>query len=165
MAIVQLDKILSGVSGNLEHVVVYENIENKTHLDKYTNGTFVKAVSLEEGEREAKSAKLAGATDTDVLMVHVPEMQYDEKAYLRDFKISGGTVARAYRMSLGDIVTFTTDILPSGVKVGDKLTVEGGKLVVSADTTDATLAFEVIENSGNELDSIEKAFAIQVIKA
>ena len=59
MAIVQLDKILSGVNGNLEHVVVYNKDTYATKLKDYTNGVFVALGGLEDGEREAKKASLA----------------------------------------------------------------------------------------------------------
>lgn len=174
MAIVQLDKILSGVSGNLEHIVIYEDIDTDKQLKNYTNGLFAVAVKLEEGNREAKKARLAQVDDVDVLLAHAPELMYDETKKLREFR--NATVAdkedvanpgqkyviRGYRLALGDILTYTADLLPNGVKVGDKLSIDNGKLIIAVEG--ANVVFEVIEDSGNELDIKEKAFAIQVVQ-
>lgn len=162
MAIVQLDKILSGVNGNLEHVVVYKEDTYATKLKDYTNGVFVVLGGLEYGEREAKKASLAKGDESDILLVHAPELMYDEKKKLRDFQIAEGTVVRAYRLTSGDIITFTEDLLPAGVAVGRQLAIKNGKLVASSEQVGAKLVFTVIEDSGNELDITKKAFALQV---
>ena len=162
MAIVQLDKILSGVNGNLEHVVVYNENTYATKLKDYTNGVFVALGGLEDGEREAKKASLAKGGESDILLVHAPELMYDEKKKLRDFRIEEGAVVRAYRLTSGDIITFTEDLLPASVAVGKEIAIKNGKLVASSEQVGAKLVFTVIEDSGNELDITKKAFALQL---
>ena len=162
MAIVQLDKILSGVNGNLEHVVVYNEGTYVTKLKDYTNGVFVALGGLEDGKREAKKASLAKGDESDILLVHAPELMYDEKKKLRDFRIKEGTVVRAYRLTSGDIITFTEDLLPASVAVGKEIAIKNGKLVASSEQVGAKLVFTVIEDSRNELDITKKAFALQV---
>ena len=117
---------------------------------------------LEDGEREAKKASLAKGDESDILLVHAPELMYDEKKKLRDFQIAEGTVVRAYRLTSGDIITFTEDLLPVGVAVGGEIAILNGKLVASSEQLGAKLVFTVIEDSGNELDITKKAFALQV---
>lgn len=162
MAIVQLDKILSGVSGNIESVVVYNEDTHTTHLKDYTNGVFVVAGELEEGNREAKKASFAKGDESDILLVHAPELMYDEKKKLRDFRNGEGQAVRGYRLTSGDIISFTEDLLPDGVAVKDEIAVKDGKLVKATEQPNAKLVFTVIEDSGNELDILTKAFALQV---
>lgn len=165
MAIVNLDKVLSGVNGNLEHIVLYSDIDSEVLEKKYPNGTFVTLGELAGLGGEAKKAKRAEHGDADILMAHAPELSYDEKTKLRDFRNEEGSVTRAYRPSVGDIYSFTTDILPSGVAVGDKLVVKAGKLAKD-DTVleEASLVLQVFEDMKYEVDTEEKAFALQVVK-
>lgn len=168
MAIVQLDKILSGVSGNLEHVILYSDESKKTEHPDYTNGVFAVAEELHEGERELKKAVLAdGTKHTDILLLHAPELMYDEKKKLREFMNVKGGATRGYRLAQGDVFTFTVDLLPEDVKVGDKLGVTAGKLAKIEDEAVETnnLVLAVIEDSGNELDIKTKAFALEVKKS
>lgn len=162
MAIVQLDKILSGANGNIESVVVYTDDTVADKLKDYTNGVFVVTKGLEKGNREAKKAFLAKGDETDILLVHSPELMYDEKKKLRDFKLGEGEVARAYRLATGDIISFTEDLLPAGVAVDMEVAIKDGKLVKASEQSSAKLVFTVIEDSGNELDITTKAFALQV---
>ena len=162
MAIVQLDKILSGVNGNIESVIVYNEDTYTTHLKDYTNGVFITAGGLEEGNREAKKATLAKGTESDILLVHAPELMYDEKKKLRDFRNKEGQAVRAYRLTSGDIISFTIDLLPDTIAVGGEIAVKNGKLVAASEVTNPVLVFTVIEDSGNELDILVKAFALQV---
>ena len=161
MAIVQLDKILAGASGNMEHVLVYSDTAKTELLEDYTNGIFVVAEELVEGNREAKKARLAQGADKDILLVHSPELMYDEKKKLRDFVNAKGSISRAYRLALGDIITVTVGLLPE-VSVGDSITVKDGKFATSEGTE--SLLFKVIEDAGNELDITEKAYALQVVQ-
>lgn len=174
MAIVQLDKVLAGVSGNMESIIAYS--DSTTQLADYTNGIFVEVGSfIEKADAKAKVARFGevkqGILSTkgvgDVVMLHAPELQYDEKKLMRDFKNEKGKVVRGYRLTTGDIFTFTDSALPitnhTDLKVGDKLIVKNGRLVKAVGVVEAgQLSFEVMADAGNELDIVETAWVIQV---
>lgn len=174
MAIVQLDKVLSGVSGNLESVIAYSDATKQ--LENYPNGVFVEIGQyVEKADAKAKITRVGevrqGILSTkgtgDVVMLHAPELQYDEKKFMRDFRNEAGKVVRGYRLSQGDILTFTDSALPitnhTDLAVGDKLVVEAGRLVKLAGEAEAgQLVFEVSADAGNELDIVETAWVIQV---
>lgn len=170
MAIVRKDKLLAGYNGNLESVIIHDN-EGK-NLVESTNGVFVVVEGLMPNEREVKKARLASEADraSDVLLIHNSEVMYDERKYrLEDFRIKAGKVARAYRLYDGDIITLTTDLFEGSVSVGDNLIVKAdGKiglpdLATNPDAlSEAKVVFEVIEDSGYELDAKMGAFAVQV---
>lgn len=168
MAIVRKDKLLAGYNGNLESVKIYDNAG--TAKVQVTNGVFVVSLGLDvAGEREVKKARLASKADValDVLFIHNAEVMYDErKDKLADFVIKADKVARAYRLYDGDIVTLTEDLFVGTPVVGQKLVVHtNGKIGLDAPSlTTAKFVFEVIEDSGYELDMTMKAFAVQVIR-
>lgn len=167
MAIVRKDKLLAGYNGNLESVIVYDKKGAGKKTLEITNGVFVVVEGLLEGQREVKGAYLAAKADVaeDVLFIHNSEVMYDERNYkLADFRISAGKVARAYRLYDGDIVTMTVDLFNGSVAVGDKLVVTAKGLLGKDDASlpTAKVVFEVIENSGYELDPEMDAFAVQV---
>ena len=166
MAIVRKDKLLAGYNGNLESVKVH-NTEGKT-VDT-TNGVFVFLEGLMEGQREVTKATLADAStaDKEVLLIHNSEVMYDERAYkLEDFYIKADKVARAYRLYDGDIITLTTDLFVGDVAVGDELVAHtDGKLGKDETAVEtAKIVFEVIEDSGYELHTEMKAFAVKITR-
>lgn len=180
MAIVRKDILLAGENGNLEHVIVTTNGKNIVEKDdkgavtngqELTNGLFVKLGKLMDGEREVRQATLAGKADAkeEVVFIHNSEVMYDERLNkLADYRISEGKVARAYRLFNGDIITLTTDLYQGNVAVGDVLIVHtNGKLGkgTETETTGAKIKFEVIEDSGYELDPKMKAYAVQIVRA
>lgn len=165
MAIVRKDKMLAGYNGNLESVIVHNNAGDDTL--EITNGLFVVVEGLMEGQRETKKARLADSADVeeDVLFIHNSEYMYDERKHkLADFRIAKDKVARAYRLYDGDIMTLTEDLFEGAVNVGDELVVKAdGKIGVDATALpNAKVVFEVIEDSGYELDINMKAYAVQV---
>lgn len=165
MAIVRKDKMLAGYNGNLESVILHDKAGKQVES---TNGVFVFVEGLLEGQREVKKGVLADVADVakDVLLIHNSEVMYDERKYkLADFVIEEGKAARAYRLYDGDIITLTKDLFTQTVAVGDKLAVKAnGKLgkVTVEQLGNAKVVFEVIENSGYELDIKMEAFAVQV---
>ena len=179
MTIVNLDKVLSGVNGNLESVVAF-NAENALMKD-YANGLFVDVKGLVKDSNsewvgrqgEAKYGVLSTDGTGDVVMLHAPELQYDEKKFMRDFRNEAGKVVRGYRLTKGDTITVTDDVLGlsshDGTTVKTVFIVKDGKLVQFQTAPEATkpavgqLAFEVIADAGNELDTVEKAWTLQVI--
>lgn len=165
MAIVRKDILLAGYNGNLESVKIHKG-NNKVES---TNGVFVKLAGLLEGERETYKAVLAGKADVaeDVYFIHNSEVMYDERLYkLADFRIKADKVARAYGLFTGDILTLTVDLFVGTPAVGQKLVVHtDGKLGLDeASLATAKYVFEVIEDSGYELDTEMKAFAVRVTR-
>lgn len=166
MAIVRKDKLLAGYNGNLESVKVHNSAGAKINT---SNGVFVYVEGLMTGEREVKKAVLGdlATANKDVLLIHNSEVMYDERDYkLADFYIKSDKVARGYRLFDGDIITLTEDLFATLPVVGQKLVVHtDGKL--GEDLTalaTAKVVFEVIEDSGYELDPNMKAYAVQVTR-
>lgn len=172
MAVVRKDKLQAGYDGNLESVKIYDNAgANKVQS---TNGVFVVLEGLEAGEREVRKARLGAFADheKDVLFIHNAEVMYDERLYLlEEFVISADSVARAYRLYAGDIISLTDDLFEGVVAVGEELVImQDGKigkpdLVANPNAlTEAKVKFLVIEDAGYELHTTEHAFAVQVEK-
>lgn len=165
MTLVNLDKVLSGNAGNIESVIVYADNTAAVALPDYTNGLFVGIAGLAEGHREAKIAFPAAGTEDEILLVASPELSYDERLTKEDYKNAEGSVARAYRISLGDVIQLTEDLVPASLVVGDVLVVgTDGKLVKGDDTT-APVAFTVIEGLTNAISLRQKSVALQATKA
>lgn len=164
MAIVRLDKVHAGATGNIESVVVYNGSEA---LADFANGLFVTLGELEGIGREVHKAEVTtaenGVTD-EVLLVSAPEITYDERISLYDFKNEAGDVVRAYYLTEGDVFTFTKDILPSDVAVGQTLVAGADGKLVAGTTGSPKIAFEVIEDCGNELTLRDGSFALKVVK-
>lgn len=159
--IVRRDKTLAGYNGNIESVFVADATKD------YDNGTLVTIgglADLAKFGREVKEAKLTTAETgkEEVLMVITPELMYDEKKTLDEFTNPEEGVARAYRFADGDVVSLTVSGLPSGVAVGDILVAGANGKFVKATEGAYKVAFEVIEDSGYELTSKEKAFALAI---
>lgn len=157
MAIVRKDKLLAGYNGNLESVVLAQNV---------TNGVFVVLKGLVEGQRELRNAELAtDPTVKEILLVHSDEVMYDEKKKVREFINEAGKACRAYRLFDGDIITFTVDLFNGVPAVGEKCVVgTDGKLTVTEDVSTAKVVFEIIEDCGYELgvEEDDYSYAVQV---
>lgn len=172
MAIVNLDKVLSGVNGNLESVIVYD--KDKKQVADYANGLIVKLEAYIEAfdtevaitrVGEVHGATLSADGTGDVLLAHAPELSYDEKVRLRDFKNEAGKVIRGYRLAQGDILSVTDHALGlanhADLKVGDTVIVTDGKLVKGT-AVESALTFAVTADAGYEVDSVEQAWVLQV---
>lgn len=160
--IVRKDILLSGYHGNMESVI----IEKAGVAVQSTNGVFVHLGTRLEGQRETRHAELATDATKEVVFIHNSEVMADPRLQkLEDFVIKAGKVARGYRLNTGDVLTFTTDLLPEGVAVGDVLVATNDGLLaqpaVDALAT-AKVTFEVFEDSGYELHQTVKAFAVEV---
>lgn len=153
---VRLDKILSGANGNIESVHVYADDNANTDHAEFENGLLVTLGAQAEDGREVHQAFPTKASDAgdEVLIVVSPELQYDESAMLKDFRNAPGAIARAYRLSDGDVITITDNLLPDELSIGDVLVAgEDGKLVPSSGAGDYKVTFKVIEDAGYELDA------------
>ncbi len=172
MAIVNLDKVLSGVNGNLESIVAYDSGANL--VKDYANGLFVDVdVLLPDSagkwtgrKGEVKKGVISTDGTKDTVMLHAPELQYDERRFLRDFKNEEGKVVRGYRLQRGDILTMTDTAITVGshgdLAVGNTLTVKNGRLAKEDSPKAGQLTLKVIEDAGNTLDRVEKAWTLQV---
>ena len=173
MAIVNLDKVLSGANGNLESVVAFDK-GNKL-VENYANGLFVDVDGFVQDHNsdwvgrkgEAKYGVISTDGTKDTVMLHAPELQYDEKKFMRDFKNEAGKIVRGYRLQRGDVLTVTdqaTGISAHGdLVVGDNVVVKNGRLVKATEPLVAgQLQFKVIADAGNTLDIVEKAWTLQV---
>lgn len=171
MAIVNLDKIQAGYNGNLESVVVYTTKAGTTKKADFANGLFVVLGGLlaEYGREVYKASPTVNKEVGEVLLVSSPELMYDETKKLDDFVNKKGKASRAYHLAEGDVFTFTADLLPKAVVVGNVLVADAdGKLVVQETTAtglDQKITFEVIEDCGYELHIEKKAFALKVHRA
>lgn len=172
MAIVRLDKVLAGANGNIESVIVYTNEETATLKKDFTNGLFVNLgeVNAEGAGREVHEAyPTAKDGEAEALLVANPELSYDESVALDEYENRQGQAVRAYRLYDGDVITFTEDLLPDGVAVGDVLAPgENGELETAA-AGDYRYVLEVFEDAGYELhldpldiSNSKKAFAMKV---
>lgn len=165
MTLVNLDKVLSGNAGNIESVIVYADNTATVALPDYTNGLFVGVAGLAEGHREAKIAFPSAGTEDEILLVSSPELSYDERLTKEDYKNAEGSVARAYRISLGDVIQLTEDLVPASLVVGDVLVVGTGGKLVKGDAETAPIAFTVIEGLTNAISLRQKSVALQATKA
>lgn len=168
MSIVRLDKVHAGARGNIESVVVYEDDTYAVAKDNYANGLFVTLGPIDESgygrEVHASSPTTADAANGEILLVHAPELSYSVETPISDFVNEANDVVRAYYLTEGDVFTFTDDLLPDGVAVGDVLVAGKDGALVAYATGEYRYAFEVIENSGNELTMKENAHAVKVVK-
>ena len=166
MAIVRKDKLLAGYNGNLESVMVHNSTGNKVPT---TNGVFVTVGEYMTGQREVVKGTLAdlATAEQEVLLIHNSEVMYDERLYkIEDYIIPEGKVARAYRLNVGDIITLTVDLFSTPPTIGEEVIAHSnGKLGHDATAlATAKTVFEVIEDSGYELHTNMKAYAVKVVR-
>lgn len=163
MTLVNLDKVLSGHAGNIESVIVYADKTAAVALPDYTNGLFVGVAGLAEGHREAKIAFPATGFEHDIFLIASPELSYDERLTKEDYKNAEGSVARAYRMSLGDVIQVTEDLISEQVEVGDVVAVHNGKLRKVDGGSMAMNAFVVIEGLTNAISLRQKSVTLEYV--
>jgi len=174
MAIVRKDKMSAGYHDGLESVVIVNGATPAVAVEA-TNGLFVTVEnefykSSDFFEGEALIAHLAGVAEVEeeVMLVDGKHYEYDEKIKKDDFEYKAGEVARAYKLTDGDIITLTEDLLvdvPAGLGEVFAVTSNGklGRVAVDA-TPSAKISFVVIENSGNELTQRDNAWAFRVVR-
>ena len=121
--VIRLDKV-KGYPVSFENSI--ENLEQ---------GVFVELTGLSNGDFEAYSIQLAGASAENTVAFHasVPVM-YDERLMEQDFVLGKGKVGRAFIPERGDIITIAESLFNGSVSVGNKVGLAGsGKLGASAD--------------------------------
>lgn len=164
MSIVWRDKVLSSYNGNIESVIVHD--ADGTNEIEVPNGVFVKLGDTLG--REVKKGLLADTHTGELLLVASPEVNYDGKAELDDFVNEKGSVARAFRLADGDVITLTVDLIKGAPAVGDKLVVgTGGKLTkttIANEDEEAKIHFVVREDAKHELTRKQKALRLDVVR-
>lgn len=159
--IVRKDKLLAGYNGNLEHVFIHDNDGNKIESH---NGVLVTIGDLMDGHREIKEARYAQDASEEVLLIHNPEVMYDERLNkLEDYVIGEGVASRGYYLYEGDIFTLTEHLFVGVVTPNQIYGITNGKIggeVVEGDK----ISFKVIEDSGYELHNKVKSYAVQVMR-
>lgn len=168
MSIVWRDKVLSSYNGNIESVLIVDNVDAEKPTPKEaTNGVFVTLGGLAGQGREVKYAELAKDATKDVLLVASPEVMYETGADISEFINEAGEVARAFRLADGDVISLTVDLLAEGSApaVGETFVVgAGGKLVEDTEGTGGVVKFVVREDAGNELHRKTKAWRFDIVK-
>jgi hypothetical protein len=130
--IVKLDKVQAIYSGNIESV---------KHSAVLENGMVVALGGLVAGETELREvatvADGAGLEKEEFLLHATPEVVYESGKNLKDFSVATGKAARAYHLSVGDIVTVSDDMITGTSTVGQFLipAVNSTKLATSTDGT------------------------------
>ena len=169
MSIVWRDKVSSSYNGNIESVLIVDDVKaEKPTPEEATNGVFVTLGGLAGMGREVKYAKLGADTDGDALLVASPEVLYEAGKEIDDFVNEAKKVARAFRLADGDVISLTEDLITGTPAVGETFIVGAdGKLVKSASedgAEKAVLQFKVRENAGNELTKKQKAWRFDIVK-
>lgn len=135
---VRLDKLQAVYSGNIS------SVKSATQID---NGRVVITGSLVAGQRELFNAATPTAVATDeVLLVASPEVTYEAGDGILNFTNKAGKPARAYHLTVGDIIT-VTDANIDGTSVVDQylIPVNGSdKLTPSATLGTTRFAAKVI---------------------
>lgn len=165
MSIVWRDKVLSSYNGNIESVLIHN--AGGTEKVSVPNGVFVTLDGLAGIGREVKKAVLAEDATEDVLLVASPEVMYETGADIGEFINEAGEVARAFRLTDGDVISLTADLLADGSEpaVGDVFGVgAGGKLEEKTDASGVAVKFVVREDAGNELHRETKAWRFDIVK-
>ena len=109
--VVRLDKVKSVYSGNIFDVV--------SSTDELENGMYAVLGEIDDtkGRDVFKTVKPVALTDAKqrFVLISSPEIMYDEclrkNGALGEFKIPTNTVARAYALEVGDIVSISTDLI------------------------------------------------------
>lgn len=164
MSIVQRDKVLSSYNGNLESVMIYNDAEEKITVP---NGVFVTLGELGERGRETKKAFLADDPTKEVLLIDSPEVNYEAGKGLDDFVNEAGKVARAFRLSDGDVITLTEDLFAEGANlaVGQELAVgTEGKLADVPLEGEVAIKFVIREDAKYELTRKQKSWRLDIVK-
>ena len=159
--IVWRDKVLSSYNGNIESVLIQDaegaNIE-------VPNGVFVTLGGLAGMGREVKVATL-GADEGEALLVASPEVLYESGKELEDFVNEAGKVARAFRLSDGDVITLTEDLIKGAEPtVGAEFAVGTDGYLAPVGDASPALIFKVREDAGHELHREAKAWRFDIVK-
>ena len=139
---VRLDKCQAIYGGNITSVQSAGDLEN---------GSFVNLGGLISGQTDVYETATPSSTNFDVeevLLVYTPEVNYAPGKTLKDFTNLADQPARAYHLSVGDVITITDDGLTGTTVVGEYVIPATGSfnLVASASLgTTTRMGGKVIE--------------------
>jgi hypothetical protein len=138
---VRLDKCQAIYGGNIT------STQNTIAMD---NGSFVNLGALISGQTDCyatvtpTSALLA---TEEVLLVYTPELNYEPGKTLKDFTNVANVPARAYHLTVGDVITITDDGITGSTVVGEFVIPQDGSFELAASATigSTRLSGKVIE--------------------
>jgi hypothetical protein len=136
MAIVRLDKIAGTHLANGRHAT-----------EDMLNGFFVQLGSLVVGERELYNITAPTVLAEEVLLHASPEVMYDPRqSALEDFFVEAGQECRLYHLTVGDIITLSSDLFTGVPAVGTNVSAQLGSFnLVSPAVVGARFTAEVLE--------------------
>jgi hypothetical protein len=136
MAIVRLDKIAGTHLSNGRHAT-----------EDMLNGFFVQLGSLVVGERELYNITAPVDVADEVLLHASPEVMYDPRqSALEDFYVEAGEEVRLYHLTVGDIITLSSDLFTGVPAVGDEVSAQVGAFnLITPPVVGARFTAEVIE--------------------
>lgn len=178
--VVRLDKVKSVYSGNIFDVF--------SDADVLENGMYAVLGDIEDTKgrdvfKATKPAAVNVATQRFVLIAS-PEITYDEclrkNNALGEFKIPVNTVARAYALEVGDIVSISTDLIDqindyqknqyvvpkaNEHKWEEKANLAGGETFAFKILGTEEIGSGVTVGTGGKLERKTKFVVLQVVKA
>lgn len=162
---VRLDKCQAIYGGNITSV---------QHAGDMDNGSFVNLGGLVTGQADVyytATPATAGLATEEGLLVYSPEVNYAPGKTLKDFTNLANIPARAYHLTVGDVITVTDDGINGTTVVGEWVIPADGSFELSASASlgSTRLAGKVIEKSefgytGSSY-SKEDATTFRIVKA
>jgi hypothetical protein len=142
---INLDKCQAIYNGNIANVV---------HTAEMLNGYVVNLGALQTGSREVFEVSVPATatlgTAEALLIFNDETIVTVNDSKISDYKIAIGEKARAYHLTVGDIITFDATLIDGSPVVGQYLVPQNAsmKLAAAADLIGGTrLALEVIEET------------------
>lgn len=135
---IRTDKLQATYVGNIESVVFDKDVQNGE----------IGVLGSHVGREAVQAATPTDVTKEEILIIASPEVVYKKEETLLDFVNEAGKLARAYHLTVGDIITVTDDVIDGTSVVDQYLVPENGKtkLVPAADLSGGTrFAAKVIE--------------------
>ena len=160
MSMINLDKCQAIYGGNIQNVV---------HSAQMVNGNIVNIGTLATREvfNVAVPATATLGTERALLIFNDETIVTVNDSQISDYVIPAGTEARAYALTVDDIITFDDALIDGTPVVGQFLIPQNGslKLAAAADLTGGTrLALKVIEETTIGFAKAQ-AWAAVVVKA
>lgn len=157
---------------NLEKVqaIYVGNIDTVQHDAVMKNGYVCNLGAKVTGNPEAfVVATPATATlgTEEVVLIASPEVMYEANKNISDFEIAANKPARAYHLTVGDVILFSDDLIDGTPVVGQYVIPQNGslKLVAAADLSGGTrLAFKVDAQTTIGYNA-NTAWRLRVVKA
>lgn len=136
--IVRLDKCQASIAGNITSI---------QHTSTIDNGSLVNLGALISGETDVYTAATpvtATLATEEALLVYSPEVTYTPGTHLKDFTNLADTPARAYHVTVGDVITITDDGIDGTTVVGEYVITQDGSFSPIANSTIGSTRFSAI---------------------